>query len=160
MNARVSRPWSEEKAKWRGRATPASPIIAHPVRSVNTKQASPPKDSVRVVQSVGSIIHLGAVAGNPACALSGALTFKVDLAATRTPPRCRETGGQPVAGLQATLSLVGKARRESHPTKTQLSQPNSITIPTGSVGQGPLLPVIMRTSDGRLPSHIVVAAPM
>jgi hypothetical protein len=32
---------------------------------------------------MGSIIHLGAAVGNPACALNGYLTFEVNLAATR-----------------------------------------------------------------------------
>jgi nucleoside-diphosphate-sugar epimerase len=38
---------------------------------------------VRAVQGVGSIIHLGAVVGDPACALNGEFTFEVNLAATR-----------------------------------------------------------------------------
>lgn len=38
---------------------------------------------VRAVQGMGSIIHLGAVVGDPACALNGDFTFEVNLAATR-----------------------------------------------------------------------------
>lgn len=38
---------------------------------------------VRAVQGVGSIIHLGAVVGDPACALDEEFTFEVNLAATR-----------------------------------------------------------------------------
>lgn len=38
---------------------------------------------VRAVQGMGSIIHLGAVVGDPACALNGEFTFEVNLAATR-----------------------------------------------------------------------------
>jgi nucleoside-diphosphate-sugar epimerase len=38
---------------------------------------------VRAVQGMGSIVHLGAVVGDPACALNGDFTFEVNLAATR-----------------------------------------------------------------------------
>jgi nucleoside-diphosphate-sugar epimerase len=38
---------------------------------------------VRAVQGMGSIIHLGAVVGDPACALDEEFTFDVNLAATR-----------------------------------------------------------------------------
>jgi len=38
---------------------------------------------VRAVQGMGSIIHLGAVVGDPACALDEEFTFEVNLAATR-----------------------------------------------------------------------------
>jgi len=38
---------------------------------------------VRAVQGMGSIIHLGAVVGDPACELNGRFTFEVNLAATR-----------------------------------------------------------------------------
>jgi nucleoside-diphosphate-sugar epimerase len=38
---------------------------------------------VRAVQGMGSIVHLGAVVGDPACALDEEFTFEVNLAATR-----------------------------------------------------------------------------
>jgi nucleoside-diphosphate-sugar epimerase len=38
---------------------------------------------VRVVQGMSSIVHLGAVVGDPACALDEEFTFEVNLAATR-----------------------------------------------------------------------------
>jgi nucleoside-diphosphate-sugar epimerase len=38
---------------------------------------------VRAVQGMGAIVHLGAVVGDPACALDEEFTFEVNLAATR-----------------------------------------------------------------------------
>ena len=53
------------------------------VRTMTGRESSSLALTLGSVQGMRSIIHLGAVVGNPACALNGDLSFEVNLAAPR-----------------------------------------------------------------------------
>jgi nucleoside-diphosphate-sugar epimerase len=86
---------------------PIASVIGHPRLEIMQGDFLQADKVVKAMRDVDAVVHLGAIVGDPACAVDGELTLEVNLVATRMISEIAKAGGVKRFIFASTCSVYG-----------------------------------------------------
>lgn len=129
---------------------PIADFIGHPNLEIVKADLRNVHDIVYAMRGIGSLIHLGAIVGDPACSLDEDLTLEVNLLATRTIAEVAKANGVHKLIFASTCSVYGSSdgllNEHSQLSPVSLYARSKIACEKVLLGMrtGKFLPVILR----------------